>query len=167
MDMDKLNKWLTLSANFGVLAGIIFLAVELRQNESTMDEANRINVLNARAIELETSNSFRALIVQDEELARIWLEGLAGAALEPLDMARFETLCTTRLWNKAVQFERSLVLGEILAQGSVRLRARNLEDNPGLRRCWSNNTEAMRTLGFGPFVDAVEAETGSDEDRQP
>ena len=32
MDMDKLNRSLTLVANLGVLAGIIFLAVELNQN---------------------------------------------------------------------------------------------------------------------------------------
>ncbi len=28
----KVNKWLTLGANIGVLVGIMFLAVELRQN---------------------------------------------------------------------------------------------------------------------------------------
>ena len=32
MDENKVNKWLTLGANFGVLIGIFFLAVELRQN---------------------------------------------------------------------------------------------------------------------------------------
>jgi hypothetical protein len=32
MTADQLNKWLTLTANFAVVAGIIFLAVEIRQN---------------------------------------------------------------------------------------------------------------------------------------
>lgn len=32
MDLGTLNQWLTLLANVGVLAGIIFLAVEVRQN---------------------------------------------------------------------------------------------------------------------------------------
>ena len=32
MGEDKVNKWLTLGANIGVLVGIMFLAVELRQN---------------------------------------------------------------------------------------------------------------------------------------
>ena len=32
MDSDQLNRWLTLGANVGVLVGIIFLAVEIRQN---------------------------------------------------------------------------------------------------------------------------------------
>ena len=32
MDVDKLNRWLTLVANLGVIVGIIFLIVEIRQN---------------------------------------------------------------------------------------------------------------------------------------
>jgi len=43
-DSDRLNRWLTLGANLGVLLGIIFLAVELNQN-----------TLQTR---LQTSNSF-------------------------------------------------------------------------------------------------------------
>jgi hypothetical protein len=30
--MERLNQWLTLIANFGVIAGIIFLGLEIRQN---------------------------------------------------------------------------------------------------------------------------------------
>jgi hypothetical protein len=32
MNMDKLNKWLMLVANIGVIVGIAFLAVEVNQN---------------------------------------------------------------------------------------------------------------------------------------
>jgi hypothetical protein len=34
--MDRLNQWLTLLANFGVLIGIIFLVVEIQQNTTMM-----------------------------------------------------------------------------------------------------------------------------------
>lgn len=36
MDANTLNQWLTLAANFGVLAGIIFLAIEVRQNSRNL-----------------------------------------------------------------------------------------------------------------------------------
>jgi len=36
MDSDRVNKWLTLGANLGVLIGIVFLAVELRQNNENL-----------------------------------------------------------------------------------------------------------------------------------
>ena len=32
MDFGNLNKWLTLVANFGVIVGIVFLVIEIRQN---------------------------------------------------------------------------------------------------------------------------------------
>lgn len=37
MNMDKLNKWLMLAANLGVIARIILLAVELQQNNSLLE----------------------------------------------------------------------------------------------------------------------------------
>ena len=36
MKLDKLNAWLTLIANFGVIAGLIFLAYEIRQNTTQL-----------------------------------------------------------------------------------------------------------------------------------
>ena len=45
MDEDKVNKWLTLGANIGVLIGIIFLAVEIRQNT----EMTRAQITQSRA----------------------------------------------------------------------------------------------------------------------
>jgi len=37
MSMDNLNKWLTLFANIGVIAGIFFLGIELRQNSKSAE----------------------------------------------------------------------------------------------------------------------------------
>ena len=34
MDSDKINRWLTLGANLGVLVGIVFLVLEMRQNSA-------------------------------------------------------------------------------------------------------------------------------------
>ena len=41
MVADQLNKWLTLTANFAVVAGIIFLAVEIRQNNELLLSESR------------------------------------------------------------------------------------------------------------------------------
>ena len=42
MDTNKLNRWLTLGANLGVVIGIVFLAYELRQNSALLEsEAGR------------------------------------------------------------------------------------------------------------------------------
>ncbi|MDG2175783.1 MAG: hypothetical protein P8M72_06605 [Gammaproteobacteria bacterium] len=41
MNMDSVNKWLTLAANFGVLAGIVFLGIELQQNSLSTQAQTR------------------------------------------------------------------------------------------------------------------------------
>jgi hypothetical protein len=44
MNMDNLNKWLALAANVGVIAGIIFLAIEIQQNTEMMRSQTRDNM---------------------------------------------------------------------------------------------------------------------------
>ena len=39
MDLDKLNKWLTLIANVAVLGGLVFLALEIQQNTNAVRSA--------------------------------------------------------------------------------------------------------------------------------
>ncbi|HAJ76756.1 MAG TPA: hypothetical protein DCM64_09910 [Gammaproteobacteria bacterium] len=41
MNVDKVNQWLTLAGNVGVIAGIVFLALEIRQNTSMMQSQTR------------------------------------------------------------------------------------------------------------------------------
>ena len=58
MNLDSLNKWLTLTANLGVIAGIIFLAIELRQNNDLMagqDRFNRLSAAQSNAVAVATT----------------------------------------------------------------------------------------------------------------
>jgi len=41
MDLDRLNRWLSLAANIGVLAGIALLVVEVRQNNANLNAQAR------------------------------------------------------------------------------------------------------------------------------
>jgi ABC-type thiamin/hydroxymethylpyrimidine transport system permease subunit len=41
MNMDNINKWLTLAANIGVVFGLVFLGFEVRQNA----EATRLEMI--------------------------------------------------------------------------------------------------------------------------
>lgn len=44
MTMDKLNQWLTLLANVGVIAGIVFLGIEIRQNTEMIQSQTRDSI---------------------------------------------------------------------------------------------------------------------------
>ena len=41
MDSDRLNRWITLGANLGVLVGIVLLLIELDQNRDMMRAQTR------------------------------------------------------------------------------------------------------------------------------
>ena len=59
--LDRLNAWLMLAANAGVLVGVIFLVVEINQNTRAL---NVQNIWNANAI----ANELNALLAQDDDL---------------------------------------------------------------------------------------------------
>ena len=52
MNAYRLNRWLSLAANFGVLVGVIFLIIELRQNTDALYAESRQSVLAATQQEL-------------------------------------------------------------------------------------------------------------------
>ena len=68
-DLVSFNRWLALSANVGVLIGLIFLAVEVRHAG---------NATELQTIESTTEGWFRLneLIISDPEIARIFVLGL-------------------------------------------------------------------------------------------
>lgn len=85
--MDKTNQWLTLVANLGVIAGLIFLAIEIRQNTSIAKaSAYRENIQDIAA--------WRELTIVDPELSRLYgiyvEEGVE--ALEDSDRGRISGL---------------------------------------------------------------------------
>ena len=71
MNLDNLNKWLTLTANIGVVIGIIFLAVEVRYAG---------NATELQTIEGTAEGWFRLneLIISDEHMARVFVLGLGN-----------------------------------------------------------------------------------------
>ena len=82
MDTDKLNKWLSLGANIGVLAGIVFLAVELRQN-------NEILEAQARRDQFEFRRAAGAMLIANPDLAEIAYKASNGEELSPSEAFRF------------------------------------------------------------------------------
>jgi hypothetical protein len=158
MELDRLNRWLTLVANLGVAIGIIFLAIEIGQNERSLEEANRINRVMARVDDVETFNDWRGQWVQDEELSRIYIEGRDGNELSDLDQERFLNLCTSELWMHLKLFERARALNdEVAASNAIVLLAKfKLPRRPGIRECWDVEKHAMIAYGSTEFVARVE-----------
>ncbi|MEQ8952806.1 MAG: hypothetical protein RL120_01650 [Gammaproteobacteria bacterium] len=73
MEMSALNDWLSLAANLGVIAGIVFLAIELRQNNELLRSESRRALLSndqASIIQCLANYDIFAKINQQEKLSQ-------------------------------------------------------------------------------------------------
>lgn len=101
MVIEKLNSWLTLVANLGVLVGIVFLAVEINQSNRQAQSATN----QARGNEID--QSFRELALSDS-MSNIYLKISESGidSLSPLETLRAQN------WERAKQIRMSLQLDQ-------------------------------------------------------
>ncbi len=79
MNSDRLNHWLTLFANIGVLAGIVFLALEIRQNS----ELARLQFAEDRQALWQQGE----IAVFGDDIAAVWEKSI----LDPASLTLAET----------------------------------------------------------------------------
>jgi hypothetical protein len=94
LDTDKLNRWLTLGANLGVLAGLLLLVLELSQNREMMRAQTR-HEMAAGIVDL--------LLVpaSNEQLADLMYRAETGGELTPQERFQFKmrTNALLRYWE--------------------------------------------------------------------
>ena len=124
--MDKINTWLNLGANLGVIASIIFLAFQIKQNTSQMQTEASFSIN-------QTLHELNSAIYQDSSFAELYLRGCDSYSnlteIEKLRFSRygFEMLNLYIYSNTLKQQE----LQEIHTDVS-RVIAERFQKNPGL-----------------------------------
>jgi hypothetical protein len=88
----KLNEWLGVITNIGLIAGLLLVAYEIHQNSITLEREARIS-------QVEVTDGIRAAwqnweyaIIENRDVADILMRGNAGDRLEPLEAFRYEQL---------------------------------------------------------------------------
>jgi len=92
LNFERLNRWLTLLANVGVVAGLIFVAIEIRTNT----DANRLAIY-----EGYSQNWFQAhaQIAENGDLAEIVERATNGDPLSPVELRRYRGYVFMRISN--------------------------------------------------------------------
>jgi hypothetical protein len=132
MDSDRLNRWMTLAANLGVLAGIFLLLVELQQN--------------TESVELQAAQSYVALsheldfrLVDDPSLIALLLSSPAERTPEEtlrMDRWYFGAL---RTWENGYYLHSRGVLDDELWSGQKVFMGDMLRRDDGLRDYYQTN----------------------------
>jgi hypothetical protein len=131
VNIDSTNRWLTLAANFGVMAGIIFLAVELQQNTvaTQLSAAGRFH---------DSISEIELFIAGSPEFSVLLDKGRTGADVSEPEKLRLMVFYGTvlRQWQlNHLQF-LSGVLDEDIWLGTRTYMAQILVEDRGLFIRW-------------------------------
>jgi hypothetical protein len=149
---------ITILANIGVIAGIVFLAIEVQQNQASLDEANRINRAASLRTAVEYFNDIRMSVATDAELADIWSRGNSGEELDGLEASRFESTCQTLLWTYVMLYEQYRSLDQSMHLNGPLVSMRRDLQSPAIRQCWESRVKNdVENWGYSFFIEALES----------
>ena len=148
MNLDSLNKWLTLLANIGVITGIIFLAVEVSQNNDFLAYEERLSSVQ------QSMDAYEA-ISQDPQLSELIVKDRIGEQLTPAEELQLASYWMRNFhnwqWNYQEFPERTYYWSGI---------QRVFENYPSVQRAWDGNSKGSVSAGkdnFSPeFVRFIE-----------
>ncbi len=158
MKKIDLGQSIGILANIGILVSIVFLAIEISQNQATLEEQNTLNLLTGRDAALASFRDWRRLLLENPELDQVWDKGLAGEELTPLERSQFGMLSTDRLYMQLALYNRYEALNLVeesreLANGV----ARQIDNSETYNRYWEDQRDIIRRRGFGVFVEDVDS----------
>lgn len=149
MNYGKLNDWLQVAANVGIVLGLLLVGVQLKQNADLL-KTQLLYEESQRAIELETK-------VVGENGAEVWAKSITDPA--SLDLAE-KRVIEAILWSFVEQLRASHMLAELGLLDDTEWRTRVTSDaayylaNPYGRAWWTNFSD--NTLVLDPeLVKAV------------
>lgn len=143
LDSDRLNRWLTLAANIGVLVGIILLVVELDQNRDMMRAQTRNEL--ARGLP-----DVLGIAASNNELADALVRANNGDTLSPAEMwqVRVWDELAFRYWeNVHYQYRQGLYDESEFSRHKDTMKA-VIAGNPRMEKYWCLD----RQLYSEPFM---------------
>lgn len=138
MNLDNLNKWLTLTANLGVVIGIVFLGLEIQQNTNYL----RRGEMNATMDQI----SVMRMEMLNSDLADLLVRSREGyEALSPQDRLRLSTFYDQWIWASYQIYDREqggyLDAGEWDRGGRAIIRG--YIDSPTGREWWEQTNRSF------------------------
>jgi len=152
MDIDRLNRWIALLANLGVLVGIFLVLVELRQNTESAE-------LQAAQSYVTLSHELDFRIVDDPSLTALFLTAPDERTPEEsrrLDRWYFGSL---RTWENGYYLYKRGVLDKDLWSGQEAFMADLMSSSDELREYFQTNRSYF-SAGFAAFLDELIEDRG-------
>lgn len=159
--MKKIDLGQTISviANVGVILGIVFLAVELDQNQQILEQQLTLDRLTGRDAALGTFNGFRSQLLENPYLIPVWNKGLSGEPLNEDEREQFELLCANYIWSQVTLYARFSALDMVDEVNATTAILRDQRASERFRQCWDDSKRMIALRGYGTLIDMVESES--------
>lgn len=146
---DKLNKWLTLAANIGVVIGLVLLLIELRQNTEMM----RAQITQSRS---ETAQSENQAVFNSDHIPAVISKVRSGATLSDVELIRYEFYfrAVNRNQDNVLWQYREGFLGENVPDSVRAVVVAEIGSSEIARRIWEQ-TKSAYSPEYVQFVDSV------------
>lgn len=140
----------------GVIASLIFLIVQLRQNTKAMRESNVLERAMLMDRHTDSVGRWRSSVAENEGLATIWHKRLTDQTLSDVEGIRLNNLFINFVNTQRSNFERALVVGEPgMAQQASRSVAIEIVGADTLYTLWLQ-AKPWHSLASPEFVARVE-----------
>lgn len=151
MKLDKSNQWLALLANIGVVAGIIFLAFELQQNNKQLELQSYQSWVAANLeINAALTNPALSEIMARGHLNSVNLSNESFIAYAMLNMSVIQMAQSTDYLYRAGSLDKELWEAEMN-------RAAGILAFPGVRQWWEAGGRTQLTPSFVEFLESIES----------
>ena len=154
MNTARLNDWLGLIANVAVIGGMVFLAIEIRQNNELLRSESR------QALVTNDVTSLAANLDHADVFARL----VSGAALAQEEQLRLSFMWALDLRNREFEYLQYIngSLDEATWQSYRQVVLVNHSTGPG-RRWWNEIGRRIVDPGFAQSVDDLLKEAQPDD----
>jgi len=141
MDSAKLNDWMQVIGFFALVASLIFVGLQIRQDQE-------IAIVEAMSHRFENAEALTNLV---DENPAIWTRGLDGEELSTEDFAIFSAITKVVEEHYRQMYIRFLRIGPFLPEVAARDYAYVLYHRPTLRRLFEARSEftSSRDKAFG------------------
>ena len=149
MNLEKMNHWLTLLANIGVLVGMVFLVIEVRQNTIATEQETVSNFQNGfAAVEL--------MIASNPEFGDLLAKGRNGEKLTPAEFVRLQAFYRNvlRTWQTNISRYDSGGLSSETWEGTQALMSQTFLEDQGLLKHWHQNRNQFNSE-FNNMVNTI------------
>jgi len=144
VDSDRFNKWLSLSANFAVVAGIIFLGVELKQNNRLLQQQSELVYFHNKIVLTEA-------LMLDSGLAEIYVKASNNEELSDVDTLRIGRYY--RRMFRGFEWEYGQHRDGLITISRFNAWTNMINENKYARDTWEWFIQSVASEGFIRFVE--------------